>query len=179
LPAPLNKTLDLMSLPDDTLELYAEYGITAEKAQVVEVAAGNAALGFLALGVDTKRITPEQREMFRSIVDDVNRKTLGALLRSVRSWANLDDSLLQIVDNALERRNYLAHRFFPHHNFAIFDVEGRKVMMAELKDIQTTLDRAHRALSSMSSILLKIGGHEDKSAEIAESFTKRARRIEI
>jgi hypothetical protein len=168
-----------MSLPDDTLELYAEYGITAEKAQALEVAAGNVALAFIAIGVDTHQITPEQREMFRDIVNDVNRKTLGALLRSMKSWANLDDVLLQMIDDALERRNYLAHRFFPEHNFAIFDVDGRKEMMAELKKIQATFDRAHRSLSAMSSILLKIGGHEDTSETLAQRFTTHARRIEI
>jgi hypothetical protein len=36
-------------IPADHYELYAEFGMTAEKAQIREVAAGNVALGFLAM----------------------------------------------------------------------------------------------------------------------------------
>jgi hypothetical protein len=41
-----------MDMPADQYKLYAEFGITSEKAQVLEVDAGNVALGFLAMFVD-------------------------------------------------------------------------------------------------------------------------------
>jgi hypothetical protein len=43
-----------MSIPADQYELYAEFGIAAEKAQVLEVAAGNVALSYLALFVKNR-----------------------------------------------------------------------------------------------------------------------------
>jgi hypothetical protein len=171
--------LDSMSLPPDELQLYAEYGIAAEKAQVLEVEAGNVALAFIAIFVDTDRITAEDREMFRGIVDDVNRKTLGALLKSIRTWAHFDEALINIIDDALDRRNYLAHRFFPNHNFAIFSTEGRQKMIEELKVIQGTLDSAHGALSAVSSALIKFGGRADTSNEIAKKHMAKGKRIGI
>ena len=168
-----------MPQAQDELELYAEYGITAEKAQVLEVEAGNVALAFLALFVNTDRISPEEREMYRGIVDDVNRKTLGALLKSIRTLARFDDALLKIVDEALERRNYLAHRFFPTHNFAIFSDAGRQEMIAELRDIQMKLDRAHAALSAISSALLKFRGGVPSPDEFAKKRMTEGKRLRL
>lgn len=168
-----------MTFSQEQLELYAEFGITAEKAQVLEVEAGNVALSFVALFVDTSRIGPEEREFFRQLVDDVNGKTLGALLRSIKSWANFDEALLTIVDEALERRNYLAHRFFPSHNFAIFSEAGRQVMIEELKTIQGTLDRAHSALSAVSALLVKMAGHPEAIEAVAEQLAARGKRLNL
>ena len=44
-------------IPADQYELYAEFGMTAEKAQVLELAAGNVALSFVGMFVDTNKIT--------------------------------------------------------------------------------------------------------------------------
>ena len=98
-----------MDIPEDQYELYAEFGIAAEKAQVLEVDAGNVALSYLALWINTDKITPELREMVRSVVDDCNQSTLGKLLRQIKSIGTFDDTILQIVDEALEQRNYLTH----------------------------------------------------------------------
>ena len=168
-----------MSLPEDQMQLYAEYGITAEKAQVLEVEAGNVALSFIALFVDTSRIGAEEREFFRNLVDDVNCKTLGMLLRSIKTWANFDDALLQIVDDALERRNYLAHRFFRRHNFAIFNEAGRREMIDELKGIQGKLDLAHGALSAVSSALAKFAGHADVGPDLAEKLVAEGKILKL
>jgi hypothetical protein len=168
-----------VSFPQDQVELYTEFGITAEKAQVLEVEAGNVALTFVTLFFDTSRIGAEEREFFRHLVDDVNSKTLGALLRSIKTWAKFDERLLQIVDEGLERRNYLAHRFFPSHNFAIFSETGRRVMIEELKAIQMKLDRAHSALSAVSASLEQFAGRKDLAAEVAEKFIREGKRLNL
>src|SRR5262245_37080207 len=128
-----------MSAPIDQYQVYAEFGIAAEKAQILEVAAGNVALSFLAIFVNPDHISIEQRELFRSMVYDLNQKTLGRLLRSIKNLATFDQSIFQTVDEALERRNYLTHHFFRTHNFAFFDPAGRELMIRELKDIQRKL----------------------------------------
>jgi hypothetical protein len=131
-----------MSMPTDQYELYAEFGIAAEKAQVLEVDAGNVALSFLALFVDTDQISAEQRDMFRRIVDDVDRKTLGILLKIIKRGITIDPSILRVVDEALEQRNYLTHKFFRTHNFALFDAAGRKVMIdAEAHGLKVVMNR--------------------------------------
>ena len=169
----------LEGFTQDQLRLYAEFGITAEKAQVLEFEAGNVALSFVTLFVDTKNVGPEESEFFRNLMEDVNRQTLGALLRSIKRMANFDDSLLTMVDEALERRNYLAHRFFPSHNYAIFDEAGRRAMIAELKAIQAKLDRAHQALSAISSLLNKMAGHPELPEATGQELIARGRRLKL
>jgi len=50
--------------------------------------------------------------MFRSIIDDLNEKTLGRLLKNIKSTGKFDDKILLVIDEALERRNYLQ---LPHN----------------------------------------------------------------
>lgn len=50
-----------MDMPPDQYALYAEFGIAAEAAQVLEVSAGNAALAFLTLFFSPDQIGPEER----------------------------------------------------------------------------------------------------------------------
>jgi hypothetical protein len=138
-----------MDMPADQYALYAEFGITAEKAQVLEVSAGNLALISLALFVKTDEISSEETGMYRALVNDVNSKTFGKLLTHLKNIANLDDTIIKALKEALDCRNYLTHHFFRNHNFALYSEEGRKVMRGELKDIQIKLDLADRFLQAM------------------------------
>ena len=124
-----------MDCPDDLKELYFKFGLTAEMAQVMEVEAGNFALTFITAWFDPSKITDELREIFRALIDDVNTRTFGNLVRHIRSATQLDDKIIEIVESALEKRNYLIHKFFRSHNFAIHSEEGRKKMRDELDEI--------------------------------------------
>ena len=101
------------NIPADQLEVYTQFGIAAEMAQTLEVDAGNVALACLALFIKTDEITPEQKEWFRYLFNDLDQKTLGALLRSVKNLIKLDDNILEMVDSALIARNYLMPVFSP------------------------------------------------------------------
>ncbi len=168
-----------MSIAPDLYELYAEFGIAAEAAQVMEVEAGNAALSYLAMFVDTDRISPEETEVFRSIVEDVNRKTLGAMLKHIKAFGNFDDKLLEIVDEALERRNYLTHKFFRTHNFAVQSEAGRKALIADLKEIQAVLQRGLGVLNAVTNSLTHFAGRPDKTKETVERLVARGKRVDI
>jgi hypothetical protein len=168
-----------VSMPTDQYQLYAEFGIAAEKAQVLEVDAGNVALSFLALFVDTDHISAEQRDMFRRIVDDVDRKTLGTLLKIIKSVITIDQSLLRVVDEALGQRNYLTHKFFRKHNFALFDIAGRKAMIDELKHIQSKLDLAHLMLHGLSETLTMLAGRDGLDENLVKRLVARGKRVKI
>jgi NADPH:quinone reductase-like Zn-dependent oxidoreductase len=142
-----------MEMPADQYALYAEFGITAEKAQVLEVSAASVALISLALFVKTDEISPEETEMYRAVVDDVNSKTFGKLLTHLKKRAKLDDAIIKALKDALDARNYLTHHFFRSHNFALYSEEGRKVMMAELKSIQKKLNLADQFLQTMWDLM--------------------------
>jgi len=60
-----------MSSSDDLRELYYEFGRAAEMAQVMETEAGNLALVYATMLVDTAKITDEHREFFRARSPDI------------------------------------------------------------------------------------------------------------
>ena len=51
------------------------------------------------------------------------RKTLGQLMKSIRSVVTVDEIGDQILDRALDRRNHIAHNFFNQNAFA-FSVQS-------------------------------------------------------
>jgi len=167
-----------MEMPADQYELYAEFGMVAERAQVLEVAAGNVALGFLAMFVKTDEITPEQTEMYRAIVDDVNRKTFGSLLKHLKRTMNLSESIIKVIDDALDGRNYITHHFFRSHNFALYSAKGRETMTAELKEIGEKLDLAKRTLDAMAELMNQMAGRKTETGMI-ERLIAGGKRVDI
>jgi hypothetical protein len=163
-----------MDVPPDQYKLYAEFGIAAEKAQVLEVQAGNVALLYVAMFYDRDKLTEGERKMFRGILDDCDRSTLGKLLKRVKSTGHCDEAILSSIDEALERRNYLMHHFYRTHNFGINSEAGRKEMIAELKDIQAKLERAHLILVGIGQGLEKFAGLDN----VPEHFAKEVARVQ-
>ena len=169
-----------MDIFADQLEVYTQFGIAAEMAQCLEIDASNLALAYIAAFVNTDEITSELAEWFRAINQDLNRKTLGQLLRAVKRFATYGDEILETMDEALIKRNYLMHRFFPFHNFALFSVEGRKEMIAELDEIQKKLTAAHWMLIAMGDGLLAVTGKSLGDQEgLRERLLARGRRVEL
>jgi hypothetical protein len=170
-----------MSNAADEYDVYAEFGMTAEKAQSLEVAAGNVALSYLTLFYlyKTNTVSPEVTEMFGGIIDDLNAKTLGRLLRHVKSIGTVDDKILHAVDEALERRNYLIHRFFPTYNFAIFSETGRQEMIDELREIRGKLAFAEGILNAMAENFDTLAGRGGVSEKIAEELRSKGKRVKI
>lgn len=159
-----------MSIPSDQYELYAEFGMTAEKAQALEVAAGNIVLSFYTLFVDSDQISSEEREFFRGLLDDINQVTLGRVLKTVKCLGTFDESLLAIIDEGLRQRNYLTHHFFRTHNFAIHHASGRAVMVEELRGIRSKLDQADFVLNAVSEFLDEHAGREGVSGSDAQKL---------
>jgi hypothetical protein len=67
---------------------------------------------------------------------------------------------LKVIDEALERRNYLTHHFFRSHNFALYGEKGRETMTAELKGIGEKLDLAKRTLDAMAELMDQMAGRK-------------------
>ncbi|MCP4985924.1 MAG: hypothetical protein GY928_07610 [Colwellia sp.] len=167
-----------MTQSENLHQLYADFGMAAEKAQVLELEAGNVVLSFVALTVDPKNISPADKAGYKKLIDEVDRKTLGNLLRQIRKIVEFDSSSEEIISEALRKRNYLVHGFFKTHNFAIFDEEGRIKMRKELSGISEQMDIAHKHLTSISNLLEKVSGREP-SAEKAKEFMALGKAIKI
>jgi hypothetical protein len=70
-----------MNIPEDLRDLYVEFGRAVEMAQVMEVEVGNLAFTLISVWFDPAKITDDQRELFRAIMNDVNKRTFGNLMR--------------------------------------------------------------------------------------------------
>jgi hypothetical protein len=165
--------------PESLRTLYFEFGRTAEMAQVMEMEAGNFALAFVSLAFDPATITDEERRLFQTIIDDVNSRTFGNLLKQIRKIGNVSDEIEMAINDALAKRNYLVHKFFRHHNLRINSEEGREEMIAELSEIHQVLSRAHALLAGMTHTLNQAFGRPNVSIEEAEKLMRRGKRIEI
>ncbi|MDX6447360.1 MAG: hypothetical protein QOH71_4434 [Blastocatellia bacterium] len=169
----------MTNIPEDLRELYVEFGQAAEMAQVMEVEAGNLALSFVTIAFDTTNITDEQREFFRALVDDVDKRTFGNLMKEIRKTTKVSEAIDETINEALAKRNYLIHKFFRTHNFAINSEEGRKAMRAELAAIHASLSRAHITLHGMTNTLNQAFGKPNISEEDAQQFVVAAKKLEI
>ncbi|HVY07471.1 MAG TPA: hypothetical protein VHB46_15965 [Burkholderiales bacterium] len=165
--------------PDNLRTLYFEFGRAAEMAQVMETEAGNLALAFVSLAFDPGTITDEERRLFRAIVDDVNSRTFGNLLRQIRKIGTVSDGIEDTINAALEKRNYLVHKFFRHHNLQINSDAGREEMIAELGEIHRALSSAHTVLAGMTHTFSQAFGRPNVSPEEGEELMRRGKRIEI
>jgi hypothetical protein len=164
----------------DTLRLlYFEFGRTAEMAQIMEMQAGNLALSFVSLAFDPSKITDDERGLLRALVDDVNSRTFGNLLKQIRKIGSVSEGIQQTVDEALEKRNYLVHKFFRSHNLRINSEEGRKEMIADLRAIHASLSRAHAFLAGMTHTFNQAWGRPNISEQDVDELMRRGGRIDI
>lgn len=161
-------------------QVYAAFGRAADAAQGLEIDAGNVALAMLAAFVKRPGEHEEDKRLARSVLDDLNSRTLGALLKVVRKIASVDPETDARLAEALKRRNYLMHHFFPTHNFAIHSAEGRTRMMEELAEIQLSLTVGATVLNALSGVLLKIAGVDERAiADQTDALITRGRRLDL
>lgn len=92
---------------EQTRDVYAHYGLAMYLAQIFEHGIVNA-LVILRL--------PEKEKYTRQDIDEFMegrfQKTLGALLKHLKSEIVLPPDLESVLTEALNRRNYLAHHYF-------------------------------------------------------------------
>jgi|SRR3970282_600780 len=83
-------------------ELYAQFGRTAEMAQVMELEAGNLALAYALIAFDVDNLTIEQKCILKSASDDIDRRTFGNLVKLMKQNMNIDQSIEDAIDSGLE-----------------------------------------------------------------------------
>jgi hypothetical protein len=146
---------------------------------LLEVEAGNVAFAYLTLFADTDNVTPEMTELFRRNSDEINCKTFGTLLKRIKKHVTIDDNITAIIDEALEKRNYLTHHFFRSHNFAIHSAEGRRTMIKDIKECAKKFDLAYAVLGATCDGLHTIAGRPNFGVEESKKLKARGKRVKI
>lgn len=129
-------------------DVYAKFGEVAEAAQLLETQLGN--LLFLH-GVEGEDLIANQRpERAAALLREVNRKTLGGLLRSPGLATLSEAGLENLFAEALKERNFLNHGFYREHNFRRNSAAGCTKMLNDLERIHDVLLEAYKAAMLLS-----------------------------
>ena len=115
---------------DDPKELYAFFGLTFYKAQVLEQGIVN-----LAVALQAKGICPLTVGDVLQIYERYDKKTLGSVLKAARSLTAIPESMDSDLKKALQIRNHLAHRFFVDHSEHMLTAKGCGAMLDELREM--------------------------------------------
>ena len=110
-------------------EVFARFGLAMYYAHCLESQIGL----LLATKFNQKflQATPEQRD---AIFKSEAKKTLGCMVRDLGNKAHLSTTLKSRLREAVELRNWLAHRYFWDRARKIKTLEGREQMIFELQE---------------------------------------------
>ena len=170
----------MSDMPPDLRELYFTFGVTAEKAQLMETAAGTAIVAYVAMFIDTDNITPEITAWCKQLLDDVNSKTFGAVLKTIKKSVQIDEKALAIINDGLKKRNYITHKFYRHHNFAINSEEGRRAMIDDLSACGKKFDITSSLLDGLTGCFQQSAGRPaDFGLEDGQRLAAKGKRVNI
>ena len=131
-------------------EVYRKFGEVSEAAQLLETDLGTLLLQHKC--IDAGLLEHRSSEKATAICDQINKQTLGQLIRSLGSIGNSIVDLEQVLNAALDSRNRLAHSFYLRHNFRRNSDDGREVMLRDLDAIHEDLLEAIKAVSLLSGV---------------------------
>jgi hypothetical protein len=141
---------------EQTKEVYAHYGLALYLAQCLEHGIVNA-LVILRL--------PEKEKFTRHDIDEFMngkfQKTLGILIKHLKSELTLPLDLESLLTDALNRRNYLAHHYFRERVDHFVMRDGRTKMLNEIQSDQKLFEKADDELSKVMKPLRAAHGLTD------------------
>ena len=128
-------------------DVYRKFGEASEASQLLETELGT---HLLASGLLNDRIMSPtfkvDREKATALLGDIDRQTLGQLIRNTRKHRDDLTQLEPLLARALEERNRLSHHFFRDHNFRRNTEEGRLLMLNDLDSIHNVVLDAYKAV---------------------------------
>jgi hypothetical protein len=135
---------------DDTLdhesyrirEVFANYGLTMYHIQCLERTL--AMLGSTVYNPDADHIT---RSQYDAILEDNFKKTLGQLISKIKKSVDLPDDFEKKLADALEKRNFVTHRYFWERAMKFSHTRGQEEMLAELIQLSDYFENMDRELT--------------------------------
>lgn len=132
-------------------DVYCKFGEVSEAAQLLETELGTMLLlsGAVAEGFVTPTLEVDS-EAASEFLRQINRQTLGQLIRNAKRYTDALVRLEAVLFKALKERNRLSHHFYRQHNFRRNSEEGRAIMLKDLESIHETLLSAYKAVMLLS-----------------------------
>lgn len=174
----------------DMKDVYAQFGLTFSHAVNVEGILAN-----LILTADfVKRMYDESKAAGKPIYDrytmgrmlddclaEQHDKTMGALIDrkrgGIKAFIQLDPALEKRVDEALRRRNYLAHDFWRERGQEAISVKRRAAVLADLQADQKFFEELATDLEALAiDQVQQIGLDADKLKARMDESVKRVQK---
>ncbi len=115
---------------EDPKEVYAFFGLAFYMAQVLEQGVAN-----LAVALHAKGVSPVTAGDIKILYERFDKQTFGQVLRAAQKVVFIDGDLVTDLEQALIKRNYLAHAFFVEHDANHMSQKGRVLMINELTQL--------------------------------------------
>jgi hypothetical protein len=151
-------------------EVYAHFGLAIYEAQVLEHGLANAML--LARMAAGKLPTLAD---FDAFLEARFKKTLGSLIKDLSNHIAVDAGLEGMLAAALEKRNWLAHRYFRERSETFMSDRGCATMIAELESAQALFHEADEALEGVTkTFAAKVGVTDARLEAMVAEITRKA-----
>ena len=111
-------------------ERFAFFGLAVYSAQVMEHGALN-----LAAVLRLPQVNLVSEELFDEFFESLSRRTFGQLLKAAKDVISLSPDQEIILNDALDLRNMLIHRYFSERYEDFVSVSGKNEMKRELQGI--------------------------------------------
>ena len=100
----------------------------------------------------------EHDEKIDEYMLNLSKKTLGSLINKLKELLNVSDGFSERLQEALEARNYLTHRFFNHQGENLLTIEGREKALKLVKEKREILFKCYFFLDPFVKALMEIRG---------------------
>ncbi|MBK5210078.1 MAG: hypothetical protein JJE44_11350 [Flavobacteriaceae bacterium] len=100
----------------------------------------------------------EHDEKINNYMLNLSKKTLGTLISQLKKLINVSDGFSERLEEALDARNYLTHRFFNHQVENLLTVIGRKEALELVKEKRELLYQCNFFLDPFVQALIKLRG---------------------
>ena len=125
-------------------ETFARYGLAVYHAQCVEKS-----LAILVSSVFNKEFLSSSPNHREEILDEVFARTIGQLLTRIRSQISIPPNLNRTLEDARQKRNWLAHEYFWERAGEVMTTRGRSKMIDELTELSDFFSRVDAHLISI------------------------------
>lgn len=116
----------------------------------------------------------EQNEKIDNYMINLSRKTLGSLIKQLDKLIKINEDFSDKLEEALDARNYLTHRFFNDQGENLLTIKGRKEALELVKVKREILFQCYFYLDPIIQILMKIRGFSPTllTNEVSGKFEK-------
>lgn len=100
-----------------------------------------------------------------------NKKTIGALLKQMRKGVRFPEQAVDArFDEALEKRNFLIHRFFLERGEKLRTESGRMELLRELVSIEQDLDTVRGWIAGLRIAILETVSGDRRSSDTSPTI---------